>query len=153
LLTRQAVIAAKRIEVAIAARHRDPALRLPRGSAPDSGDFENETFSPSRRSRPRADPAQERAAPAILIGPASAVLRSSPAAADVPEATAVGTIAASVRSRHVTGLFRAHTTHPQPGDSPVSRLVGPSPSSAEFSTGRAEETLLEKIRILQRRCW
>ena len=101
------VLAAKRIAVALAAKGI-AVLRFDfTGLGSSEGDFANSTFSSNVTDLVRAaDHLREtRQAPAILIGHSFGGAAILAAAAQIPDARAVVTIAAPSDPAHVTGLF------------------------------------------------
>lgn len=101
------VLAAKRIAVALAAKGI-AVLRFDfTGLGSSEGDFANSTFSSNVTDLVRAaDHLREtRQAPAILIGHSLGGAAILAAAAQIPDARAVVTIAAPSDPAHVTGLF------------------------------------------------
>src|ERR1700709_1171652 len=102
------VLAARRIAVALAAKGI-AVLRFDfTGLGSSEGDFANSTFSSNVADLVRAaDHLREtRMAPSILIGHSLGGAAILAAAAQVPEAKAVVTVAAPSDPAHVTGLFR-----------------------------------------------
>ena len=102
------VLAARRIAVALAAKGI-AVLRFDfTGLGSSEGDFANSTFSSNVADLVRAaDHLREtRRAPAILIGHSLGGAAILAAAARIPEAKAVVTIAAPSDPAHVTGLFK-----------------------------------------------
>jgi uncharacterized OsmC-like protein/pimeloyl-ACP methyl ester carboxylesterase len=102
------VLAAKRIAVALA-ESGIAVLRFDfTGLGSSEGDFANSTFSSNVADLVRAaDHLREsRKAPALLIGHSLGGAAILAAAADIPEAKAVVSIAAPSDPAHVTGLFR-----------------------------------------------
>jgi uncharacterized OsmC-like protein/fermentation-respiration switch protein FrsA (DUF1100 family) len=102
------VLAAKRIAVALAAKGI-AVLRFDfTGLGSSEGDFANSTFSSNVADLVRAaDHLREtRKGPAILIGHSLGGAAILAAAAQIPDATAVVTIAAPSDPAHVTGLFK-----------------------------------------------
>src|SRR6202050_2849227 len=101
------VLAAKRIAAALAAK-RIAVLRFDfTGLGSSEGDFANSTFSsnvadPVRAAEPLPETSK---APAILIGHSLGGAAIMAAAAQIPDARAVVTIAAPADPAHVTGLF------------------------------------------------
>ena len=102
------VLAAKRIAVALAAKGI-AVLRFDfTGLGSSEGDFANSTFSSNVADLVRAADhlRQTKKAPAVLIGHSLGGAAILAAAAQIPEARAVVTIAAPSDPAHVTGLFR-----------------------------------------------
>src|SRR5512143_3753993 len=102
------VLAARRIAVALAAKGI-AVLRFDfTGLGSSEGDFANSTFSSNVADLVHAADhlRATRKAPAILIGHSLGGAAMLAAAAQVPEAVAVVTIAAPSDPAHVTGLFR-----------------------------------------------
>jgi putative redox protein len=102
------VLAARRISVALAAKGI-AVLRFDfTGLGSSEGDFANSTFSSNVADLVHAADhlRATRKAPAILIGHSLGGAAMLAAAAQVPEAVAVVTIAAPSDPAHVTGLFR-----------------------------------------------
>src|SRR5579863_8286440 len=101
------VLAAKRIAVALAAKGI-AVLRFDfTGLGSSEGDFANSTFSSNVADLVRAADhlRKTREAPAILIGHSLGGAAVLAAAAQIPDARAVVTIAAPSDPTHVTGLF------------------------------------------------
>jgi putative redox protein len=142
------VLAAKRIAVALAAKGI-AALRFDfTGLGSSEGDFANSTFSSNVADLVRAaDHLREtRKAPAILIGHSLGGAAVLAAAAQVPEAKAVVTIAAPSDPAHVTGLFadriediRKH------GEVEVSLAGRPFHIKREFLDDIAEHNLMSHV--------
>jgi uncharacterized OsmC-like protein/pimeloyl-ACP methyl ester carboxylesterase len=104
------VLAAKRIATALAAKGI-AVLRFDfTGLGSSEGDFANSTFSSNVADLVRAaDHLREtHGAPAILIGHSLGGAAILAAAAQIPDAKAVVTIAAPFDPGHVTGLFKDH---------------------------------------------
>ena len=102
------VLAAKRIAVALSMKGI-AVLRFDfTGLGSSEGDFANSTFSSNVADlvRAAAHLRGTRSAPAILIGHSLGGAAILAAAAKIPEARAVVTIAAPSDPSHVTGLFR-----------------------------------------------
>src|ERR1700756_1926868 len=101
------VLAAKRIAVALAAKGI-ATLRFDfTGLGSSEGDFANSTFSSNVADLVRAADhlRKTRAAPAMLVGHSLGGAATLAAAAKIPEAQAVVTIAAPSDPAHVAGLF------------------------------------------------
>jgi uncharacterized OsmC-like protein/fermentation-respiration switch protein FrsA (DUF1100 family) len=147
------VLAAKRIAVALAASGI-AVLRFDfTGLGSSEGDFANSTFSSNVADLVRAaDHLREtRKAPAILIGHSLGGAAILAAAAQIPEATAVVTIAAPSDPAHVTGLFadriediRKH------GKVEVSLAGRPFQIKREFLDDIAEHSLMGHISKLHK---
>ena len=142
------VLAAKRIAVALAAKGI-AVLRFDfTGLGSSEGDFANSTFSSNVADLVRAaDHLREtRKAPALLIGHSLGGAAVLAAAAQIPEAKAVVTIAAPSDPAHVTGLFadriddiRKH------GNVEVSLAGRPFHIRREFLDDIAEHNLMDHI--------
>jgi uncharacterized OsmC-like protein/fermentation-respiration switch protein FrsA (DUF1100 family) len=142
------VLAARRIAVALAAKGI-AVLRFDfTGLGSSEGDFANSTFSSNVADLVRAaDHLREtRRAPAILIGHSLGGAAVLAAAAQVPEAKAVVTIAAPSDPAHVTGLFadriediRKH------GKVEVSLAGRPFQIKREFLDDIAEHNLMSHV--------
>ena len=142
------VLAAKRIAVALAAKGI-AVLRFDfTGLGSSEGDFANSTFSSNVADLVRAaDHLREtRKAPALLIGHSLGGAAVLAAAAQIPEAKAVVTIAAPSDPAHVTGLFadriddiRRH------GNVEVSLAGRPFHIRREFLDDIAEHNLMDHI--------
>ncbi|MCK1544041.1 OsmC family protein [Bradyrhizobium sp. 147] len=103
-------LAAKRIAVALAAKGI-AVLRFDfTGLGSSEGDFANSTFSSNVADLVRAADhlRATRRAPSVLIGHSLGGAAILAAAGQIPEATAVVTIAAPSDPAHVTGLFKDH---------------------------------------------
>jgi putative redox protein len=147
------VLAAKRIAVALAAKGI-AVLRFDfTGLGSSEGDFANSTFSSNVADLVRAaDHLREtREAPAILIGHSLGGAAVLAAAAQVPDAKAVVTIAAPSDPAHVTGLFadriediRKH------GDVEVSLAGRPFHIKREFLDDIAEHNLMDQVAKLHK---
>jgi uncharacterized OsmC-like protein/fermentation-respiration switch protein FrsA (DUF1100 family) len=147
------VLAAKRIAVALAARGI-AVLRFDfTGLGSSEGDFANSTFSSNVADLVRAaDHLREtRKAPAILIGHSLGGAAVLAAAGQMPEATAVVTIAAPSDPAHVTGLFadriddiRKH------GKVEVSLAGRPFNIKREFLDDIAEHNLMDHVARLHK---
>jgi putative redox protein len=142
------VLAAKRIAVTLAAKGV-AVLRFDfTGLGSSEGDFANSTFSSNVADLVRAADhlRQTRKAPAILIGHSLGGAAVLAAAAQIPEAKAVVTIAAPSDPAHVTGLFadriddiRKH------GKVEVSLAGRPFHIKREFLDDIAEHNLMDRI--------
>jgi putative redox protein len=147
------VLAAKRIAVALAARGI-AVLRFDfTGLGSSEGDFANSTFSSNVADLVRAaDHLREtRKAPAILIGHSLGGAAVLAAAAQIPELTAVVTIAAPSDPAHVTHFFadriediRKH------GTVEVSLAGRPFNIKREFLDDIAEHNLLDHVAKLHK---
>jgi uncharacterized OsmC-like protein/fermentation-respiration switch protein FrsA (DUF1100 family) len=147
------VLAAKRIAVALAAKGI-AVLRFDfTGLGSSEGDFANSTFSSNVADLVRAaDHLREtRKAPAILIGHSLGGAAVLAAAAQIPEAKAVVTIAAPSDPAHVTGLFadriddiRKH------GKVEVSLAGRPFQIKREFLDDIAEHNLIAHVTTLHK---
>jgi putative redox protein len=147
------VLAAKRIAVALAARGI-AVLRFDfTGLGSSEGDFSNSTFSSNVADLVRAaDHLREtRKAPAILIGHSLGGAAVLAAAAQIPEAKAVVTIAAPSDPAHVTHLLgdriddiRKH------GEVEVSLAGRPFRIKREFLDDIAEHNLMDHIARLHK---
>jgi putative redox protein len=147
------VLAAKRIAVALAAKGI-AVLRFDfTGLGSSEGDFANSTFSSNVADLVRAaDHLREtRKAPAILIGHSLGGAAVLAAAAQIPDAKAVVTIAAPSDPAHVTGLFadriediRKH------GNVEVSLAGRPFHIKREFLDDIAEHNLMAHITRLHK---
>jgi putative redox protein len=147
------VLAASRIARALAAK----GIALLRfdftGLGSSEGDFANTTFSSNVADLVRAANhlRETRAAPAILIGHSLGGAAMLAAAAQIPDAKAVVTIAAPSDPAHVTGLFadRLHDirTH---GQVEVSLAGRPFQIKREFLDDIAEHNLLAHVTKLHK---
>ena len=147
------VLAARRIAVALAAKGI-AVLRFDfTGLGSSEGDFANSTFSSNVADLVRAaDHLREtRKAPAILIGHSLGGAAVLAAAAQIPEAKAVVTIAAPSDPAHVTGLFadrlddiRKH------GEVEVSLAGRPFNIKREFLDDIAEHNLMDHVARLHK---
>jgi uncharacterized OsmC-like protein/fermentation-respiration switch protein FrsA (DUF1100 family) len=147
------VLAASRIAVALAAKGI-AVLRFDfTGLGSSEGDFANTTFSSNVADLVRAaDHLREtRKAPAILIGHSLGGAAILAAAAQIPDAKAVVTIAAPSDPAHVTGLFadRVADIRAQ-GKVEVSLAGRPFPISREFLDDVAEHNLMAHVNKLHR---
>jgi putative redox protein len=147
------VLAAKRIAVALTAKGI-ATLRFDfTGLGSSEGDFANSTFSSNVVDLVRAaDHLREaRKAPTILIGHSLGGAAILAAAAQVPEAKAVVTIAAPSDPAHVTGLFKDHVENIRAlGHAQVSLAGRPFTITREFIDDVAENPLMEKIAHLRK---
>jgi putative redox protein len=142
------VLAAKRIAVALAAKGV-AVLRFDfTGLGSSEGDFANSTFSSNVADLVRAAEhlRETRRAPAILIGHSLGGAAVLAAAAQIPEAKAIVTIAAPSDPAHVTGLFadriddiRKH------GKVEVSLAGRPFHITREFLDDIAEHNLMSHV--------
>src|SRR6202041_3588648 len=147
------VLAAKRIAVALAAKGI-AVLRFDfTGLGSSEGDFANSTFSSNVADLVRAAEhlRETRKAPAILIGHSLGGAAILAAAAQIPDARAVVTIAASADPAHVTGLFadriediRRH------GKVEVSLAGRPFHIKREFLDDIAEHNLMDHVTKLHK---
>jgi putative redox protein len=147
------VLAARRIAVALAAKGI-AVLRFDfTGLGSSEGDFANTTFSSDVADLVRAaDHLREtRKAPAILIGHSLGGAAILAAAAQIPDAKAIVTIAAPSDPAHVTGLFadRVADIRSQ-GKVEVSLAGRPFPISREFLDDIAEHNLMAHVNKLHR---
>ncbi|HLZ00578.1 MAG TPA: bifunctional alpha/beta hydrolase/OsmC family protein [Bradyrhizobium sp.] len=147
------VLAARRIAIALAAKGI-ATLRFDfTGLGSSEGDFANSTFSSNVADLVRAADhlRATRKAPAILIGHSLGGAAILAAAAQVPEAKAVVTIAAPSDPAHVTGLFRDHVeTIRSDGQAQVSLAGRAFTIKREFLDDVAENGLMEKIKQLHK---
>jgi putative redox protein len=147
------VLAAKRIAVALAAKGI-AVLRFDfTGLGSSEGDFANSTFSSNVADLVRAaDHLREtRKAPAILIGHSLGGAAVLAAAAKIPEAKCVVTIAAPSDPAHVTGLFadRIDDIRRQ-GEVEVSLAGRPFHIKREFLDDIAEHNLMDHVARLHK---
>jgi uncharacterized OsmC-like protein/fermentation-respiration switch protein FrsA (DUF1100 family) len=147
------VLAARRIAVALAAKGI-AVLRFDfTGLGSSEGDFANTTFSSNVADLVRAaDHLRETGkAPAILIGHSLGGAAILAAAAQIPDAKAVVTIAAPSDPAHVTGLFadRVADIRSQ-GKVEVSLAGRPFPISRKFLDDIAEHNLMAHVNKLHR---
>ena len=147
------VLAARRIAAALAAKGI-AVLRFDfTGLGSSEGDFANSTFSSNVADLVRAaDHMREtRKAPAILIGHSLGGAAILAAAAKIPDARAVVTIAAPSDPAHVTGLFRDRIddirTH---GQVEVSLAGRPFRIKREFLDDIAEHGLMAHVTNLHK---
>ena len=147
------VLAARRIAVALAAKGIG-VLRFDfTGLGSSEGDFANTTFSSNVADLVRAaDHLREtRRAPAILIGHSLGGAAILAAAAQIPDAKAVVTIAAPSDPAHVTGLFADRVADIRSQGKIEVALAGrPFPISREFLDDIAEHNLMAHINKLHR---
>src|SRR4051794_15308087 len=141
------VLAARRIALALAAKGI-AVLRFDfTGLGSSEGDFANSTFSSNVADLVLAANhlRQSHKAPTILIGHSLGGAAILAAAAQIPDATAVVTIAAPSDPAHVTGLFAERIddirTH---GKVEVTLAGRPFPIRREFLDDIAEHRLLEQ---------
>src|SRR6202050_3526662 len=147
------VLAAKRIAAALAAKGI-AVLRFDfTGLGSSEGDFANSTFSSNVADLVRAAEhlRETRKAPAILIGHSLGGAAIMAAAAQIPDARAVVTIAAPADPAHVTGLFadriediRRH------GKVEVSLAGRPFQIRSEFLDDIAEHNLMAHVTKLHK---
>jgi len=147
------VLAAKRIAVALATRGI-AVLRFDfTGLGSSEGDFANSTFSSNVADLVRAaDHLREsRKAPALLIGHSLGGAAILAAAASIPEAKAVVTIAAPSDPAHVTGLFRDRIEDiRKAGKAEVSLAGRPFTIKREFLDDIAEQGLTTRLANLRK---
>jgi uncharacterized OsmC-like protein/fermentation-respiration switch protein FrsA (DUF1100 family) len=147
------VLAARRIAVALAAKGI-AVLRFDfTGLGSSEGDFANTTFSSNVADLVRAaDHLREtRKAPAILIGHSLGGAAILAAAAQIPDAQAIVTIAAPSDPAHVTGLFADRVADiREQGKVEVSLAGRPFPISREFLDDVAEHNLMAHVNKLHR---
>jgi putative redox protein len=147
------VLAAKRIAVALAAKGI-AVLRFDfTGLGSSEGDFANSTFSSNVADLVHAADhlRQARKAPALLIGHSLGGAAILAAAAKIPEALAVVTIAAPSDPNHVTGLFKDRITEiRQNGRAEVSLAGRPFPITREFLDDIAEQALMDHVTHLHK---
>jgi putative redox protein len=147
------VLAAKRIAVALAARGI-AVLRFDfTGLGSSEGDFANSTFSSNVADLVRAADhlRTTRKAPALLIGHSLGGAAILAAAAKIPEALAVATIAAPSDPNHVTGLFKDRIEEiRQNGRAEVSLAGRPFPITREFLDDIAEHELIAHVAHLHK---
>ncbi|WP_315741540.1 MULTISPECIES: bifunctional alpha/beta hydrolase/OsmC family protein [unclassified Bradyrhizobium] len=140
--------AARRIAMALAA-HGIAVLRFDfTGLGSSEGDFANTTFSSNVADLIRAaDHLREtRAAPALLIGHSLGGPAMLAAAAEIPEAKAVVTIAAPSDPAHVAGLSKDKIEDIRvQGSAEVSLAGRPFRISRSFLDDVAEQRLLDKV--------
>jgi uncharacterized OsmC-like protein/alpha-beta hydrolase superfamily lysophospholipase len=147
------VLAAKRIAVALAAKGV-AVLRFDfTGLGSSEGDFANSTFSSNVADLVRAADhlRKAREAPALLIGHSLGGAAVLAAAHQIPEATAVVTIAAPSDPAHVTGMFAdSIETIRKDGKAQVSLAGRPFTIKREFLDDVAESGLMEHIARLHK---
>ena len=147
------VLAAKRIAAALAAKGI-AVLRFDfTGLGSSEGDFANSTFSSNLADLVRAaDHLREtRKAPAILIGHSLGGAAVLAAAARIPDAKAVVTIAAPSDPAHVTGLFKDHIEDiRKSGEVEVSLAGRPFRIKREFLDDIAEHGLMTQVTNLHK---
>jgi uncharacterized OsmC-like protein/pimeloyl-ACP methyl ester carboxylesterase len=147
------VLAAKRIAVALAARGI-AVLRFDfTGLGSSEGDFANSTFSSNVADLVRAaDHLREtRKSPAILIGHSLGGAAILAAAAQIPDAKAVITIAAPSDPAHVTGLFNDRVADIRKhGEVEVSLAGRPFHIKREFLDDIAEQGLIAHVTKLHK---
>jgi putative redox protein len=147
------VLAAKRIAVALAAKGI-AVLRFDfTGLGSSEGDFANSTFSSNVADLVRAaDHLREtRKAPAILIGHSLGGAAVLAAAAQIPDAKCVVTIAAPSDPAHVTGLFADRIADIRKhGDVEVSLAGRPFHIKREFLDDIAEHNLMDQVARLHK---
>ncbi|MCK1651296.1 OsmC family protein [Bradyrhizobium sp. 149] len=141
-------LAAKRISVALAAKGI-AVLRFDfTGLGSSEGDFANSTFSSNVADLVRAADhlRSVRKAPSILIGHSLGGAAILAAAGQIPEATAVATIAAPSDPAHVTGLFKEHIDDIRTqGEVEVSLAGRPFRIKREFLDDIAEHELMKDV--------
>ncbi|WP_454630410.1 bifunctional alpha/beta hydrolase/OsmC family protein [Bradyrhizobium cenepequi] len=147
------VLAAKRIAVALAAKGI-AVLRFDfTGLGSSEGDFANSTFSSNVADLVRAaDHLREtRKAPDLLIGHSLGGAAILAAAAQIPEAKAVVTIAAPSDPAHVTHLLKDHVEDiREQGEVEVSLAGRPFRIKHEFLDDIAEQNLLAQVAKLHK---
>jgi uncharacterized OsmC-like protein/pimeloyl-ACP methyl ester carboxylesterase len=147
------VLAARRIALALAAKGI-AVLRFDfTGLGSSEGDFANATFSSNVADLVRAADHLRgtRKAPAILIGHSLGGAAILAAAAQIPEAKAVVTIAAPADPAHVTGLFADHIDDIRKhGKVEVSLAGRPFPIKKEFLDDIAEHNLMGHATMLHK---
>jgi putative redox protein len=147
------VLAARRIALALAAKGI-AVLRFDfTGLGSSEGDFANSTFSSNVADLVRAaDHLREtRKAPALLIGHSLGGAAILAAAAQIPDAKAVVTIAAPSDPAHVTGLFAEHIDDIRKrGEVEVSLAGRPFHIRKEFLDDIAEHNLMEHVTKLHK---
>src|SRR5450631_1707622 len=147
------VLAAKRIAVALAAKGLRVAAVDFTGLGSSEGDFANSTFSSNVADLVRAaDHLREtRKGPAILIGHSLGGAAILAAAEQIPDASAVVTIAAPSDPAHVTGLFRDRIAEiRRHGKVEVSLAGRPFHISREFLDDIAEHGLMAHVTNLHK---
>jgi putative redox protein len=147
------VLAARRIALALTAKGI-AVLRFDfTGLGSSEGDFANSTFSSNVADLVRAaDHLREtRKAPSILIGHSLGGAAILAAAARIPDAKAVVTIAAPADPAHVTGLFTDHLDDiRQHGQVEVSLAGRPFQIKREFLDDIAEHNLMAQVAKLHK---
>lgn len=147
------VLAARRIALALTAKGI-AVLRFDfTGLGSSEGDFANSTFSSNVADLVHAaDHLREtRKAPAILIGHSLGGAAILAAAAEIPDAKAVVTIAAPADPAHVTGLFAEHIDDiRQHGQVEVSLAGRPFQIKREFLDDIAEHNLMTQVARLHK---
>jgi uncharacterized OsmC-like protein/pimeloyl-ACP methyl ester carboxylesterase len=147
------VLAARRIALALTAKGI-AVLRFDfTGLGSSEGDFANSTFSSNVADLVRAaDHLREtRKAPAILIGHSLGGAAILAAAARIPDAKAVVTIAAPADPAHVTGLFADHLDDIRKhGQIEVSLAGRPFHIKREFIDDIAEHNLMAQVATLHK---
>lgn len=147
------VLAAKRIAVALAAKGI-AVLRFDfTGLGSSEGDFANSTFSSNVADLVRAaDHLREtRKAPDLLIGHSLGGAAILAAAAQIPEAKAIVTIAAPSDPAHVAHLLRDHVEAiREKGEVEVSLAGRPFRIRREFLNDIAEQNLLAQVAKLHK---
>jgi putative redox protein len=146
-------LAARRISAALAA-HGIAVLRFDfTGLGGSEGEFANATFSSNIADLVRAADHLRRShkAPTLLIGHSLGGAAVLAAAAQIPEAKAVATIAAPSDPSHVTGLFAEHVeTIKQQGSVEVSLAGRPFTISREFLDDVGEHRLMAQVTKLRK---
>lgn len=141
-------LAAKRISVALAAKGV-AVLRFDfTGLGSSEGDFANSTFSSNVADLVRAADhlRNARRAPSILIGHSLGGAAILAAAGQIPEATAVATIAAPSDPAHVIDLFKEHIDNIRTqGEVEVSLAGRPFRIRREFLDDIAEHELVKDV--------
>ena len=147
------VLAAKRIAVALSARGI-AVLRFDfTGLGSSEGDFANSTFSSNVADLVRAADylRATRKAPALLIGHSLGGAAVLAAADQIPDATAVVTIAAPSDPTHVAGLFAGSIEDiRRQGKAEVSLAGRPFTIKREFLDDIAEQSLMPRIAGLRK---
>jgi uncharacterized OsmC-like protein/fermentation-respiration switch protein FrsA (DUF1100 family) len=147
------VLAAKRIAVTLAGKGI-AVLRFDfTGLGSSEGDFANATFSSNVADLVRAANflREKRTAPAILIGHSLGGAAILAAAAKIPEAKAVVTIAAPSDPAHVTGLFKGQVEDIRNnGEAKVSLAGRPFTIKRAFLDDVAEQNLIADIASLHK---
>src|ERR1700730_16574091 len=146
-------LGARRIAAALAAKGI-AVLRFDfTGLGSSEGDFANSTFSSNVADLVHAaDHLREtRKAPSLLIGHSLGGAAILAAAARIPDAKAVVTIAAPSDPAHVTGLFAEHIDDiREHGKVEVSLAGRPFPIRREFLDDIAEHNLMDHVTRLQK---